>query len=185
MLFRSEENPSSSVLCVNKTSKLQLWTVCRIFSSFPSLFFYHFSPLSHCLSLALLSHPLSPPIPPTLHRFQHTRNYPTVSLPPSHVCHWGQSLGFLSSSNTAALHHDCNSSSACNSRPGVSRVIRAAGSPWQRDGGNHMLGHMLHIQSCAAGLMIGAIAHWGMATHIAKQAAMPCKARLGCDCEVN
>lgn len=67
---------------------------------------------------------------------------PTHTLLPnclSHVCHGGQSLAFLSSSNTAVHHHDCNSSSACNSRPDITQVIQL---PLHHDNGtkvNHQV----------------------------------------------
>lgn len=48
-----------------------------------------------CLSLFSHSHPLSPLKPTSLRRFQHTHNYCL-----SHVCYWGHSLAFLSSSYT-------------------------------------------------------------------------------------
>lgn len=96
--------------------------VCRIFP--PPLCFSLISPLrSLSSSVTLFSAHLAFP-PPSLHRFKRTHNYPTVSLPLSRVCRWGQSLGFLSSSNTAVLHHDCNSSSVCNPRPAATQVIR-------------------------------------------------------------
>lgn len=88
-----------------------------VFHSFPPLALFIF--IGHTLFRSSRSLPTIPSQVQT-----HTHNYPTVSLPLSRVCRWGQSLGFLSSSYAAVLHHDCNSSSVCNPRPGATRVIR-------------------------------------------------------------
>lgn len=74
------------------------------------------------------------------HIHTHTQLPNCLSPSLSHVCHWGHSLGFLSSSNTAALHHDCNSSSACNSKPRVTRVIRL---PPHHDNGTTVNNHLV------------------------------------------
>lgn len=169
--FRSEEDPPSSkpLSCLLiKMSKLQLWTesCSSLFSLFLPLLTLVSLKLPHCLSLFSHSHPLSFRKPTSLHRFQHTHNYLTVSL--SHVCHWGHSLALLSCSNTAVHHHDCNSSSACNSRPSVTQVIQL---PFHHDNGT-MVHHqvtrsdMSHMQSCATGLVTAAITLSGLATHI-------------------
>lgn len=124
----------------------------------------------------------------SLHRFQHTRNYLTVSLPFSHVCHRGQSLGFLSSSNTAVLHRDCNSSSACNLRPSVSQVIRPPPHSAEGEPPGHTLAYSLHVQSCAAGPCDRCSHTYGSGNTYHRSwngLRMPWKARLWCDCEVN
>lgn len=138
-------------------------TRCRVFSTVCCFSFFLIF-LWHGVTISFSHFPFSASF--SFHRFQHTCNYPTVSLPFSHVSHRGQSLGFLSSSNTAVLHHDCNSSSACNSRPNVSQVIRPLPHPVEGKPPGHTLAHSLHVQSCAACLVIVTVTHMALAAHI-------------------
>lgn len=115
--------PSDNCRYVKNTLLLQLFRPVLFFL----LFVYHFSlssssfPNTALHSFSLIPRSQPPPLPHSTVSSAHAHNYPSVSLSLSLSCLPLRSeSGFLS---VLEQHRDCNSSTACNSRPPSIRQV--------------------------------------------------------------
>lgn len=121
------------------------------FYSVSLLFLWHHQAVFHSSHILTLSLPLNQ------HRFadSNTHTITVCLMSATEVTVWLSYPPATPWCPPSRLHH-CNSCSACNSKPGFARVILP---PFHHDSGSGP-GHMSHMRSCAAGLVITLFKDW-------------------------